>query len=639
MFESIRKHSKIVMIVLFLLIIPSFVLFGVDGYRQSMSASATVATVDGHDITQGDWDAAHRQNIERMRAQSPNVDPRLLDSPEARYSSLERLVRERVLRIAAEQKRILPSDARLARTLHDDPGVAALRGPDGKLDMAQYREALQRQGMTPEMYESSVRSELALRQIIDSVQATAFASTGQANAALDPFFEKRTIQVAQFKPQDFTAKVSLTDADLQAYYQQHQQQFRVQEQADVEYLVLDLESIKKTIVPTEADLRTYYEQNQAKLAGQEERRASHILLTVAKDAPAAERDKAKAKADELLAAARKNPAQFAELARKNSQDPGSAANGGDLDFFARGAMVKPFEDAAFAMKKGEISDVVASDFGYHIIMLTDIKAPKVRTFAEMRPELEAEYRQQQAQAKFSEAAETFTNTVYEQAESLQPAAERLKLTVRTAANVARTPAPGAVGALANPRLLEALFSADAIEKKRNTEAIEIGPNQLAAARIVRHTPAQTPAFEAVEARVRELATAQRAAELARKDGEAKLAAWKADPAKASLPAAVTVSRSDPQQQPRAVVDAAMRVAAAPLPGFEGVDLGAEGYAVVRVNKVEARQPATGDNQARDRAQVVQWWSSAEGAAYYELLKEKMKVRIKADRPAASTVEG
>ncbi|RYF35921.1 MAG: peptidyl-prolyl cis-trans isomerase, partial [Comamonadaceae bacterium] len=134
MFESIRKHSKIVMIVLFLLIIPSFVLFGVDGYRQSMSSSATVATVDGHDITQGDWDAAHRQNIERMRAQSPNVDTRLLDSPEARYASLERLVRERVLRTAADQKRILPSDARLARTLHDDPGVAALRGPDGKLD-------------------------------------------------------------------------------------------------------------------------------------------------------------------------------------------------------------------------------------------------------------------------------------------------------------------------------------------------------------------------------------------------------------------------------------------------------------------------------------------------------------------------
>ena len=639
MFESIRKHSKIVMIVLFLLIIPSFVLFGVDGYRQSMSSSATVATVDGHDITQGDWDAAHRQNIERMRAQSPNVDPRLLDSPEARYSSLERLVRERVLRAAADQKRILPSDARLARTLHDDPGVAALRGPDGKLDMAQYREALQRQGMTPEMYESSVRAELALRQIIDSVQATAFATAAQANAALDPFFEKRTLQVAQFKPQDFTAKVALTDAELQAYYQQHQQQFRVQEQADVEYLVLDLDSVKKTIVPTEQDLRTYYDQNQAKLAGQEERRASHILLTVAKDAPAAERDKAKARADELLAAARKNPAQFAELARKNSQDPGSAVNGGDLDFFARGAMVKPFEDAAFALKKGEISDVVTSDFGYHIIMLTDIKAPKVRTFAEMRPELEAEYRQQQAQAKFSEAAETFTNAVYEQAESLQPAAERLKLTVRTATNVARTPLPGAAGALANPRLLEALFSADAIEKKRNTEAIEIGPNQLAAARIVRHTPAQTPAFDTVQARVRELATAQRAAELARKDGEAKLAAWKADPAKAAMPAAVTVSRGDPRQQPRAVVDAAMRVAAEPLPGFEGVDLGTEGYAVVRVNKIEARQPAEAEAQARDRAQVVQWWSSAEGAAYYELLKEKMKVRIKADRPAASTVEG
>lgn len=633
MFESIRKHSKIVMVMLFLLIIPSFVLFGVDGYRRSMEHSAAVATVDGQDVTQGEWDAAHRANVERLRAQMPNLDSRMLETPQARYSTLERLVRERVLRAAAEKGHVLPSDARLARVLHDDPVIASMRGADGRLDMAQYREALARQGMTPEFYESRVRSELALRQVLEAVPGTSFATAAETRLAFDPFYERRNIQVANFNPKDFLSKVSLADADLQRYYQDHLAQFRVPEQADVEYLVLDLDSVKRGITVSEQDLQTYYAQNQERLASQEERRASHILIAVPKDAPKAERDKAHALAEQLLEQVRKAPASFADVARKNSQDPGSAPSGGDLGYFARGAMVKPFADAAFAMKKGEISDLVESDFGYHIILLEDIKSAKQKSFAEVRGELESELRQQQAQARFAEAAETFTNAVYEQADSLQPAADKLKLTLRTAKDVLRTPAPGATGALANARLLEALFSPDAIEKKRNTEAIEIGPNQLAAARIARYSPAQTPTLDAVRDRVRTLATEQRAAELARQEGQARLAAWKAAPASASMPAAITVSRSDPQQQPPLVVSAVMRLPAANLPAFAGVDLAADGYAVVRLNKVEARTPPTGEEDQRDRARVAQSWGAAEAAAYYELLKKQMKVQIKADKPA------
>jgi peptidyl-prolyl cis-trans isomerase D len=213
-----------------------------------------------------------------------------------------------------------------------------------------------------------------------------------------------------------------------------------------------------------ADLKTYYEQNAQRLSGTEERRASHILIASPKTAPAADREKAKAKAQELLALVKKSPDTFADVARKNSQDPGSAPSGGDLDFFARGSMVKPFEDAAFAMKKGDISDVVESEFGYHIIKLTDVKAPKQRSFEEMKPELEAELKKQQAQKKFAESADTFTNTVYEQAESLKPAADRLKLDIKSAANVTRQPGAGATGVLANPKFLGALFAPDAIEK-------------------------------------------------------------------------------------------------------------------------------------------------------------------------------
>ncbi|HRL98468.1 MAG TPA: SurA N-terminal domain-containing protein [Acidovorax sp.] len=632
MFESIRKHSKIVMVLLFLLIIPSFVLVGIDSNYFS-EKSPVVARVDGHKINQTDWDNAHRMETDRIRAQSPTVDPKLLDSPQARYATLERLVRDRVLAAAAKDMHLVTTDARLARSLQDIPAIADLKRADGTLDAEAYRALVGSQGLTPEGFEANVRRDLSINQVMGGVMGTAFGTDAQVKLALDPLYERREIQVVRFKAADFTSKAEPSDADLETYYKAHPAQFQQLEQAAVEYLVLDLDSVRAGITLSEDDLRTYYKENLERLAGKEERRASHILINAAKDAPAADKEKAKARATELLAQVRKNPASFADVAKKNSDDTGSATAGGDLNFFARGAMVKPFEDAAFALKKGEISDVVESDFGYHIIQLTDIKTPRQPTFEELRPSLEAELKQQQAQRKFAEVAESFSNGVYEQADSLQPVAEKLKLKVQTATGVTRTPAPGAQGALANAKFLEALFAADSVQNKRNTETVEVGPSQMAAGRITAYTPARTLPLEEVRARVRTLFIAQRAAEQARKEGEAKLAAWKAAPAAATgLPAAVEVSREQPQDLPRAVIDAALHTPSDSLPGWTGVDLGAEGYAVVKVNRIVPRQAPDAQRAQQERQQYVQWWTTAEGLAYYELLKQRFKVQIKTPRP-------
>ena len=632
MFESIRKHSKIVMVLLFLLIIPSFVLVGIDSNYFS-EKSPVVARVDGHKINQTDWDNAHRMETDRIRAQSPTVDPKLLDSPQARYATLERLVRDRVLAAAAKDMHLVTTDARLARSLQDIPAIADLKRADGTLDAEAYRALVGSQGLTPEGFEANVRRDLSINQVMGGVMGTAFGTDAQVKLALDPLYERREIQVVRFKAADFTSKAEPSDADLETYYKAHPAQFQQLEQAAVEYLVLDLDSVRAGITLSEDDLRTYYKENLERLAGKEERRASHILINAAKDAPAADKEKAKARATELLAQVRKNPASFADVAKKNSDDTGSATAGGDLNFFARGAMVKPFEDAAFALKKGEISDVVESDFGYHIIQLTDIKTPRQPTFEELRPSLEAELKQQQAQRKFAEVAESFSNGVYEQADSLQPVAEKLKLKVQTATGVTRTPAPGAQGALANAKFLEALFAADSVQNKRNTETVEVGPSQMAAGRITAYTPARTLPLEEVRARVRTLFIAQRAAEQARKEGEAKLAAWKATPAAATgLPAAVEVSREQPQDLPRAVIDAALHTPSDSLPGWTGVDLGAEGYAVVKVNRIVPRQAPDAQRAQQERQQYVQWWTTAEGLAYYELLKQRFKVQIKTPRP-------
>ncbi|MBS0292272.1 MAG: SurA N-terminal domain-containing protein [Proteobacteria bacterium] len=636
MLESIRKHTKWVMGLLFLLIIPSFILVGIDRNYFS-GGSPVVARVNGKDITQADWDNAHRVESDRIRAQSPGIDAKLLDSPQARYATLERLVRDRVLQVAAQKMHMLTSDARLARELQSIPQIAALKRPDGSLDAEAYRALAASQGLTPEGLEARMRNDISISQVMGSVLSSAFAGPAEARLAIDAIFQRREIQVVRFNPAAFVNKVTVTDADLEAYYKAHPTKFQQAEQASVEYVVLDLNAVKAGITLNEDDVRTYYKENLSRLSGKEERRASHILISVPKDASAAEREKAKAKAEEILAEVRKAPARFADIAKKESQDPGSAASGGDLGFFARGSMVKPFEDAAFSLKKGEISDLVKSDFGYHIIMLTDIKAPRQPSFEELRPSLESELKQQQAQRKFAEVAETFTNMVYEQPDSLQPVADKLKLKIHTATGVTRTPAQGAEGALASARFLEALFQPDSLQNKRNTEAIEISPSTMVAGRVTAYQPAMTLPLDKARERVRLLYVADKSAELARQEGQAKLAAWKASPDSATgLSAALTVSRDRLQDQPRAVVDAALQAPTDKLPAWVGVDLAGQGYAVLKVNRIVPRDAADAAAARAERQQYLQLWASAEAQAYYELLKQRFKVQIKAPRPVAQS---
>jgi len=636
MFDTIRNNSKILMGLLVLLIIPSFVLFGVDGYNNMGDRGAVVAKVDDLEITQQEWDAMHQQEVDRIRASAPNLDAKLLGSEEARYASLERMVNDRLIAVAAEKQLLVTSDQRLAIYLQQDPSIASLRGPDGKLDVDRYRQLAASQGMTPEMFEARVRRDLSNQQVLASLQASAVASQRQTDAALQAYLQRREIQVQRFEPAAFAAKVQVTDADLEKFYQAESERFRSQETADVEYLVLDASALAKNIQLPEQDLKTYYEQNLQRLSGQEQRRASHILINAAKDAPAADREKARAKAEALLADVRKDPKSFAELARKNSDDPGSAANGGDLDFFAKGAMVKSFEDATFALKKGDISAVVESEFGFHIIQLTDIKAPAAPSFESMRTQLEADLREQQAKRQFAELAETFSNSVYEQADTFKPVADKLKLSIQQAQGLSRIPTPAKTGVMANPKVLEALFAEDSISKRRNTAAIELGNNTLVSARIVNYRAAAVQPFGDVKEAVRTQFLLEQSQALAKAEGEARLSAWKAQPAQAQVGNAVVVSRDQTQGQPQALVDAALRADPSAMPALVGVDLGAQGYALVRVNKLVPREEPNAQQQAQSREQFARLLGNAEAAAYLAHLRSQFKVEILVNKPKVKT---
>ncbi|MBS0306577.1 MAG: peptidyl-prolyl cis-trans isomerase [Proteobacteria bacterium] len=628
MFEFIRKHTKLTLAFLLLLIIPSFVFFGIEGYsRFTSGAHETVAKVAGHTVTRAEWDQAQQRLIERVRRQ-PGVDASQFDTPQARLQTLDALLRERTLLAAAQDQHLAPSDARLQRLFATDPQFAALRNPDGSVN----RELLSMQGLSSEMFAAQLRQDYAMRQVLGGIESSALAPRTDSTRALDALLQRREIQFQRLDPAAYRARVAPSDADIEAYYKAHEAQFRAPEQAQIQYVVLDLDALGQGVAVSEADARKFYDDNAARYTAPEERRASHILVKADQGTSAAERAKAKAKAEALLEQARKNPGGFAELAKKDSDDAGSAAEGGDLGWFRRGAMVKPFEDAVFGLKAGELSGVVHSDFGYHVIKLTGVRGGERKPFDQVKAEIESDLRRAQTAKRWPEAAEQFTNMAYEQPDNLQPLVDKFKLQMH-AATVTRLPAPGATGALASAKLLDAVFSTDALRNQRNTDAIEIGPNQLAAAHVVKYEPARTLPLAEVRERVRDRVVVTQEAALARQDGEARVDALRKAPTEGLGDTAV-VSRTQAAGQPPAVLDAALRADANKLPAVFGVDLGNAGYVVVRVVKVlPPETPPGGDEQLR--RQYAQLWGAAEAEAYLAALKKRYKAEILPAARAAS----
>jgi peptidyl-prolyl cis-trans isomerase D len=633
MFESVRKHRKLFFFVFMPLLFLSFVFVGVQGYDQMNAAgNATVARVDGQKVTQAEWDAAHRRQVEQARQRMPELDVKFFDSPEVKRESLEQIVRDRVLFAAASRGHISVSNERLMREIQSIPQLAALKGPDGTFNVDAYKAMVAAQGGA-ERFESAMRQDLSVRQVLSAIENTATPANTAARTALDALLQQREVQVLRFDTKDHTAGIVPTDEQMAAYHKANENEFRAPEQAQIEYVVLDLDTIAKRTSVSEDDLRKSYEQNIARYTVAEERRASHILVKAPKDAPKAERDKAKAKADALLEQVRKAPATFADVAKKNSDDPGSAERGGDLDFFGRGAMTKPFEDATYAMKPGEISNVIETEFGFHIIKLDGVRGGDKKPFEAVRAELEADAKKQLAAKAYTADADRFQNLVNRDADKFDGVISELKL-VKQTATVQREPAPNAQGPLASPKLLDAVFSSESIKSKLNTEAVETGASQLASARILTHTPARVQPLAEVQALVRERVIQQQAAAKAKAAGQAKLAAVKAADSSAGFPPAVTLSRAEPAGQPRAVIDAALKADAATLPQWLGVDLGNAGFAVVRLNAIKNRAP--------DAPEVVQLlprytqaWGSAESQAYYKALERRFKVKIEAAAPAAA----
>ncbi|CAM2154817.1 MULTISPECIES: SurA N-terminal domain-containing protein [Paraburkholderia] len=631
MLDFFRNHKRLMMFMLLLVILPGLGFVGIQGFRGFFDESANVASVNGHKITRVEFDNASRQQLDQARqVMGAQFDASAFDTPQHRKDILDGLIQQRVLQDEVQRLHLTASDDAVRRTLLADPIISSLKNPDGSIDLDKYKQLLAMQGMTPEQYDERVRYSMALQQIPASLINSAFTPKSLAQQLTELSEQQRDVQGLAFRAGDFAAKVQPTDAQLQAYYDAHKNDFATPATAQIQYLVLSAATVAASVNPSDADLKKYYDDNIARYKTQEEVRASHILITVAKDASAADRAAAKQKADQILAEVKAHPDQFAQLAQKDSQDPGSASKGGDLGYFGPGMIAggQAFDDAVFKLKKDEISDVIQSDFGYHIVKVTDIKPSVTKPFDDVKAQIATEVKAQQAAKLLADASDGFTSMVYEKSKSLQPAADKYKLTIQTATV---TPQPNATlppdSPLNNKKFLDAVFATDSVSQHNNTQAVDVGNNTLISARVTDFKAAAVPAFAAVKDAVRQKVVAQLAADMARKQGEAKLADLQKSKSTDGFSSALKVSRNDAQGLPPAALSAVFKADAQKLPAYVGVDLGDQGYAIYRVNSVTNGAAADGNRLAAAQQQLAQVAGQSQTQAYLDALRDRSKVKL------------
>ncbi len=590
MLEAVRRNKRIAQIILAIIIIP-FAFFGMDAWFSDAPGGGEVASVGGSKITAIEFDRALREQQDRLReAMGEQFDRSLLESEELRRAVVENLINQRVLALYAAENRLVVAPQQLQETIASLPAFQS----DGEFSMELYDRVLRSQGMSPAMFEARLAQDLRIQQLAQAVGESAFVAKASARRFLAAQLEEREVRELRFAPAELMGEVKLAEDAAQRYYEANPERFERPARVRAQYVVFDENALLGQVEVSEEEARRFYEANPDRFGTPEERRARHILIPAGDSAE--EEARAKEKAAELAAALRADPSRFEALAKAESKDPGSAERGGDLGFFGRGAMVKAFEDAAFSLEKGQVSDPVRSEFGFHVIQVTEVRPASVRPFEAVRDEIVEELKRQEAGRRFAELADQFSNTVYEQADSLQPAAELLKLEVKETDWIER--GSEAIGPFQSEKLVSALFSDDAVKHGRNVEAVEVERGTLVSARVLEHEPAQRLPFDTVRPIIEEQLRAEEAARLARERGEAALAALgRGESVDGEWSAVRKVQRGNPSLPP-AAMDAVFGASAAKLPAYAGASMPGAGYSVFRIDAVNRPELAADDPRVK-----------------------------------------
>ncbi|WP_074684901.1 SurA N-terminal domain-containing protein [Nitrosomonas eutropha] len=624
MFDFVNQKKTIVQIVLFIALLP-FLFWGLESY-QGMGSASDVASVDGEEISRQEYEQALRNQQENLRNMlGENFDASLLDSPQMRMAVLENLIQQKLLRHEAGRVGLAVLDSRLTAEIQN----IALFHEDDKFSYERYRELLQRQGMSPAMFEARLAGDLMRQQLLEGITGSVIVSKTVADRIASLSETKYEINRVTINPEQYINQAEPDETAIQSYYDSHRQDFTLPERVRIEYVVLSLEELAKQEQISDEEIKKYFDEHQDEFGQAEERRASHILLTVPVGATEEQKAAIKAKAEQILEQVKQDPDKFPELAKELSEDPGSAKAGGDLGFFARGLMVKAFEDAAFEMQPGEIRGPVETPFGFHIIRLTAVKDANVAKFDEVKEGIRQTLQRQKAADRFGELSEDFSNIVYEQSDTLQPVAQMFNLSVQQSDWIDRNSKEPSV--IANERMLQAIFSEGAIRDHYNTEAIEVAPDTFVSARVLEHRPASVQSIGLVKDKIIELLKQQIAAETAEEEGKQKLARLQAGETDESLEwgEPVEISYTQKRGSDEEMLHALFQADVEKLPAYTGVKTKKGGFDLIRINQVKVPAAESGSSQYTMLInQLQQVYGQEELNAYLAGLRQRYEVKIK-----------
>ena len=511
MLQFIRDHATgwIAWGIVVLICVP-FALWGIYDYL-SPNVTVAVATVNGTELTVNQYQQEYQRHRDRLRRLlGGQLNLAGLDEGLLRQQSLESMIREELLVQAAAAEGLRIGDEQLARAIH----VQEPFQTDGEFDVERYEIWLRNQGYSPGGFEFGLRRSLVTEQMLSGVGGSAFVTNAEKRqlsrlASQTRSFFELTIPVSRF------ADVESTEEDIERYFADNRASLVIAETVGIAYIELSRAAIARTIEVAEDDLRALYESSRLNYTQPERRAANHILLRLPVDAD--ESDVAQKMAAALTLRDRLGAGEdFAALAEEVSEDPGSSGNGGALGYFERGDMVPAFESAAFALQVGELSDVVRSRFGLHIIMLTDIKEGRTKTFEEAREEVQDEYGQNEAEQLYYEQLDQMEILAFEVPDSLETAAAELGLEIKNVRVVTRDGSTSDLVA-ADPRVIEAAFSEDVLLAGNNSGAIVIPDSRAVVVRVIEHEPSRPQTLE----EARELIVARL------KDEEAKTSSLRA----------------------------------------------------------------------------------------------------------------
>ncbi|MGA7180549.1 MAG: SurA N-terminal domain-containing protein [Thiobacillaceae bacterium] len=623
MLEAIRDRAQgwIAKVILALIIVP-FALWGIESYFNKGGGGDVVAEVGKARIYRQEFTEALQNQAEQLRQTAgAKYDPAISQSKEFRETVLDGLVNRKALLLAIQDAKLIAPDREVAAIIQQIP----LFQENGQFSRERYDATLRQHGLTAAGFENQTRQEILLRTFQAPMVSGIVVSKTTADQLARLVAQQREVAWVDVMPAKFAADAQPTTADIEAYYNNHKADYTDPEAARVEYVVLSKEAMAAHAQPTEQDVQNFYQANESKFGEPELRTASHILIAAPKG-DAVARQKAKARAEALLVEIKKNPGSFAEVAKRDSQDPGSAVNGGSLGANPRGVMVKAFDDAVFSMRVGELRGPVETDFGYHIIRLDGITPAKVVPLASVRDSVIAELRAQQGQRLFAQAAENFSNLVYDQSTTLKPAADAYHLPLQASDWISRK---GGTAPLDDPKLLDAIFSPDSIKSRQNTEAVETAKGALVSARVIDYRPAKLHALAEVSPSIKEKLVAENSARLAEKKGQVLLnRLGKGEEPALAWSSFQTVSRQQPGPFNAQTLPIIFRVNTSKLPSYTGVTMPDGRYRLVRISRVS--EPSTIDPNviAELEDNLRQTFARVDSEAYLTLAKSQYKVEIK-----------